>query len=473
MIDRLRVGAIVLLGMIGLPLYFWLVAPNLDHDHALGWLLAGLTAIYGASVALVWRAPVAQEPGARRAELIALLAVALAWRLVAFASTPHFSFDAYRYTWDAHLLLHGISPYTHTPIDPALAGLRDAVVWPILSWRTVPTLYPPGAQALFVLVGIVAPLNIWALKTAILICDLLAMGLTFLLARRMSIDPRRAILYWWSPIPILEFAANAHVDALVIVWILLALWLAQGSAMRGQRALAGAALGMATLTKLYPLLFVFALGKQRDRAFFVTLGGVVALGYLVFLPLGIGSGGFLGTYFSQRFVDQGILEYYLGLWLIDGAHLPSGALNLMEGILILAGCVAIALWLRRGNDAQDYRTPMGLLAISIIWIVLSPHVFPWYVAALLPLFVLLPWGRADVAGASAAPQFWPAITWGVWSFTLLMPFSYVIFSPGLHLPPALFQGIFLVPIAIGLIILAVEWRKVARHQIVRAQAHTH
>src|SRR5215831_15517768 len=83
-----------------------------------------------------------------------------------------------------------------------------------------PTIYPPGAQAFFLFVYLVAPLNILAVKLAVEVCDALAAVLTIVLLRRRGLDLRRVLVYWWSPIPVVEFAFNAHVDAVAIVWTL-------------------------------------------------------------------------------------------------------------------------------------------------------------------------------------------------------------------------------------------------------------
>jgi len=238
----------------------------------LAWLLVGVTLVSVAGLALVLVAQPPTARGWRIAEWALLFAGGLLWRGVLFGTPPTFSPDAYRYLWDAHLLVHGISPYLHGPDYPAFAGLRDTVVWPILGFRNAPTIYPPGAQLIFVLAGIVAPLKIGALKFAIEIADAASALLLIALLRRQGSDPRRFILYWWSPLPIIEFALNAHIDAVAIAWTLAAL-LAAGSAWRGARVAAGIFLALAALTKIYPLLFAICIARREDRGFFAALGG--------------------------------------------------------------------------------------------------------------------------------------------------------------------------------------------------------
>src|SRR5262249_44804067 len=170
--------------------------------------------------------------------------VGLGFRAVFRRGGRAMSHDAYRYAWDAHLVSHGVSPYSHTVEDPALTSLRDGAIWPKLIWRDAPTIYPPGAQVFFLFVHAVAPLNIEAVKLAMALCDLGIGSVTLLLLRQQRMDLRRVIVYWWSPIPVLEFVYNAHLDAVVTLWVALALLVA-GKRFRGARALVGVLLGLA------------------------------------------------------------------------------------------------------------------------------------------------------------------------------------------------------------------------------------
>jgi hypothetical protein len=96
------------------------------------------------------------------------------------------------------------------------------------------------------------------------------------------------------------------------------------------------------------------------------------------------------------------------------------------------------------------------MLLSAAWIVLSPHLFPWYIAAPLPFVALclrLPI-RADIGSASA---------FGLWLFALVVPFTYVIFAPQHN--PNLFIWFFLIPAMVALsplfaraIIMFSKWR---------------
>ena len=378
--------------------------------------------------------------------------IGLAFRAVFLFVPPTISHDAYRYVWDAHLVSHGISPYLHAASDPALAFLRDHTIWPQVNWPNSPTIYPPGAEMLFWLVNEVAPLNITAMQLVMAACDASVGVATLLLLRHYRLDPRRFIVYWWNPIPILEFTYSAHVDAAATLFVLVAFLLAL-QRWRGARLLAGAALGIAALIKLYPLLFVVALLRRRDWGFLLGLGFTLVLVSLPFIHLGLGSGGFLTTYFSQRFVDEGILFRAITQVFVDRRlqfALQGSALALLSGVV---------LYLRL---KQRLRPAAGILALSAAWIVVSPHVFPWYIGGLLPFLALylrfpdLPFlgvGRSSPVSLSGSTSM---LSLALWLFVLEMPFTYVIFTPGYN--ANLFLLFFIAPIAlVGLSLFVRRW----------------
>jgi hypothetical protein len=426
--------ALITLGLAGVLLYQRILAgggSNSLYGDPFLWPGLGVTLAATVGALLVLRTAEAADRRARWIELGLILAIGLAFRLIFISAPPAFSYDAYRYAWDAHLVSHGVSPYSHTVEDPALISLRDGAIWPKLNWRAAPTIYPPGAQVFFLLIHAVAPLNIEAVKLAMAFCDLGIGIVTLLLLRQQRLDLRRVIVYWWSPIPIIEFVYNAHLDAVAVLLVALALFVA-GERFRGARALVGVLLGLAGLTKLYPLLFVFALARRRDWTLFAGLATTLVVIIAPFAALGLGSGGFLSTYFSQRYVDLGIL-FRLYNTLVLGRTLQVA----LVVASLLAFC-ALTVWLRVRHGLSSTG---AILLLSVAWITLSPHLFPWYIAAPLPFVALLlrlPM-RTDAASASA---------FGLWLFALAMPFTYVIFAPG-H-DPKLFVWFFLIPAAVAM-----------------------
>src|SRR5579871_232346 len=448
----LRWSALLALGVLALPCYLAILqvaGTFLAQPGTFFSPLLGATLLYALACWLVLHSFPAASPVKRWIELGLILALGLAARAVFWGAPPILSHDSYRYVWDAHLLLHGVSPYTHTPFDPAVQSLQDQAIWPNLRFRHDPTIYPPGAELLFMLIYLIQPLSMGALKAGLEVCDALVAVLTLLLLRRHRLDLRRVIVYWWSPIPIIEFAFSAHLDVAAIVWTLASL-LVLGMRWRGARGVAGVLLGMATLTKFYPALYTLVMvRKRRDWLFLLGLVATVALVYLAFWPFQAQSGGFLSTYAQQQGgIDQGILLR----WLSDIVGLFSNSQTLLIGAqgLALAALSLLVGWFcwRKG-----LREEAGVLAISVLWIVLATHLFTWYIAVLLPLLALYLRAPAltrrevalrpvDLSGRFATPAL------ATWLFTILMPFTYVIFASGSY-HPQLFPDFFYAAFAVA------------------------
>ena len=443
---------ILLVGLAALMVPLYLAIGNnaprfaLDLHVSLPPLL-GLTALYGGVVGLVLLSRPATDARVRWCELALICLIGLLLRAIFWPHVPTISTDAFRYVWDAQQVAHGVSPYIHTPNDPSIAYLHDKVIWPVVGWRDSPTIYPAGAQIFYLATYLVAPLNIWALKAGIAICDIGTGLLTLVLLQRHGLDLRRVIIYWWCPIPIIEFAFSAHVDAVALLWTLAALVVA-GQHWRGARIVAGILLGLAAITKLYPLIFVVALVRRKDWGFLAALVGTIVICYLPFIKLGLGDGGFLGTYFHQQYFDQGILLKWLSRLMLDVLKLPTNVLIVVQ-ILVLGALIASVAWWRW---RFGLRPEAAVLALSVTWIVMSPHVFTWYVAALLPLLALyLRVGTSSSRPGEVRPPLDlagndPVPAQALWLFVVLMPFSYAIFSE--MVSTDLFLLIFLIPAAL-------------------------
>ncbi len=564
---------LLILGIVGIPICQRILTEG-DITHAtwggLGLTICAMTGINLMGIAIIRYSSAGTGTGSQGAlsrwlDVGLIIAIGLAMRAVFWPEPPLFSNDAYRYVWDGRLLLHGISPYMHTIDDPALAVLRDTHIWPFIGYRQDPTIYPPGAEYFYAVIGWISPIlapnlpAMAALKVGLACCDGMVALLTILLLRQKGLDPRWVILYWWSPIPILEFALNAHIDVLAIAWTLGAVALYHQS-LRLQRADTrfaldggsglnppvpdlpsgrtrpfgrwrivrsqsaprnisllhcgvGICVAMAALTKIYPLLFIVAFlraapdhpvdqglsakrqsapdlparasvipGKRLVRHGVLALrhtvvlirqnwlllsscGSVILLAYLPFLKLGLGGGGFLGTYLKESYMDQGALHWILATVSHD-LHASGTVLIILELLCIGVGCGFLLLYrwhrlapdhpaapdhpvntnahdlapawpdaaigtgpsgsshpdpeTRRigansvpdGKTTADLSPEVSILLISAIWMVFSPHIFTWYVALPLPLIAVLLAEQAQLApDHPAAPDHLVARGW--------------------------------------------------------------
>jgi hypothetical protein len=288
---------------------------------------------------------------------------ALLLRAILLPVPPDLSHDSWRYLWDARVTLHGYSPYVYGPGDTHFMALRD-FIYDNSRFRNVPTIYPPGAQAIFLLSYLLAPSNLFFFKGILLLFDLVTCGALALLLKRNGQDTVRIIIYAWCPLPIVEFALQGHLDAITTMFTILTL-LCNTATWRGARVLTGFLLALATLTKIYPLVLLVVVLRRRARALLITCfatsestpnAGVVQL-LVEWVAQHLGFGGRTAT----------LIEYALDLVLVGGTALLVLVLRWRERIGMEVGALAL----------------IGAILAA------SSHIFPWYTPVVLALVAMI------------------------------------------------------------------------------------
>jgi hypothetical protein len=320
-------------------------------------------------------------------EFLIVLGGALLLRGMLLPIAPDLSHDSWRYLWDARVTLHGYSPYVYVPSDPRLLPLRNDFLYSIIRFRTVPTLYPPGAQAFYLLSYLLAPANLVFFKVLLTACEIISCCTLAWLLKKRGTDPARCIVYAWAPLPIIEFAIQGHVDALTIMLMLLTVACAQ-STRRGARVLTGVLLALATLTKIYPILLLAVVLRKRDWALLAACTATIVLAYVPYIILGHGQiVGFFSTYASEHTPNAGITMHTID-WLATIMHLSATLTQRLTYLLDLAlvgGAVLIVWWLRLHRRVS---VEAGVLVLIGVTFAASSHIFPWYTPALLPWVAL-------------------------------------------------------------------------------------
>ncbi|RAJ45406.1 uncharacterized protein DUF2029 [Kitasatospora sp. SolWspMP-SS2h] len=227
-----------------------------DRTPLYGWYAAD-AALFATALLLLRRVPARQVTRLVLAGGVLVAATGL-------LAPPRTSDDAYRYGWDGKVQAAGVSPYAHTPEDPALTRLRDPGRFPVgdgcAEWderRTadgactrinrpaVHTVYPPLAEAWFLLQRPFGD----GVRVAQAAGAALAVATTALLLTATG-GRRRAALWAWCPGVAVWAVNDAHVDTLGALLTVAGLtW-----AARTRPVSAGAALGAATAVKLLPAL---------------------------------------------------------------------------------------------------------------------------------------------------------------------------------------------------------------------------
>ena len=395
---KLRVAAIGVALSVAAMLLLLVVRPSLDPAR-----LRPLPLITGAWLAFLVAAWLLRKVPRRTAVVLILLG-GIGLQAVAVSVPRAYSNDLYRYMWDGRVQAAGIDPYQYVPTATQLTGLRNEFLFypgaeycvspgyvgshpaaeltagcTRINRPTVPTIYPPVAEAYFLGVHYLHPADDSSLPiqattaaVAVLVTVLLLVGLG-----RLGRDVRMAALWSWCPTVILEAGNSAHVDV-VAVAITAAAILALATARTTRRTVAGGILlGLAIATKLTPVLAVPALLRRRWFTVAVAASGAFIA---VYVPHVIRVGpkvvGFLPGYLQQENYTSGTRYGIIGLFII-------GPLATVVALLILAAVAFAVLQFSPPDRPWSGAVVMTAAALAVA----TPH-YQWYSLLLVMLVAL-------------------------------------------------------------------------------------
>jgi hypothetical protein len=204
------------------------------------------------------------------------------------------------------------------------------------------------------------------------------------------------LVYLWNPVIVVEFAAEGHNDALMILCLLASLALC----VTGRPALSMVASVLGVLVKYVPVIFLPAqlvyLWRTRESrsrlALYLMLGFLIggALAVLFYEPFWVGPRTFEGVRLQGQPLyspsPSGLLYQYLSLAYPQGepARLT---LRLLAGAFVVF--VLGASW--RVRDAAGLLGACASIALAYV-LVVSTQYWPWYVSLPLALMALRPGG---------------------------------------------------------------------------------
>jgi hypothetical protein len=352
-----------------------------------------------------------------------ILGVAAIIRLMFVFRPPELSDDIWRYLWDGMRMVSGNNPYALPPAavfpqSPAAAKILASVNHPELV-----TIYPPGAQAVFLWAAVLSP-GVLGLKCLLMLMDMGSTAMIIRLLSRYDLPAGRSILYAWNPLAVLEISGSGHIDGAGIFFLLLSLsTAAAGFAVppaggkpenRLTVFFSGAFYAWSCLIKLFPVLFFPLILKYAGRRNIpLFLAGLSAGGLLLCLP------------FLPRMPNMfTTLFHYARHWEFSGlSFLCLRLLNIpgdwSRGILAAVFLtVASALWLRAPAGLSGINTHVtsgffnSLYRITLVFLFLSPTLHPWYA---LYLASVLPF----VAGLAGF-----ILSWSVFlAYAVLIPYA--------------------------------------------------
>jgi alpha-1,6-mannosyltransferase len=374
-------SSIVLPGTLR-PLPGWLAGPFGGAGASLG-----LAALIAVSVVLFLSYAAAATSAHRLSPRIVLAAILLLHAMVLFGP-PFFSSDVFSYTAYARIgAVYGANPYLHGPGAFPLEALHPLIG---VRWIDTPTVYGPLFTALsYLLVPFGIAANVLAYKA---VAAASSLGLTYLIwraARLRGLDSvKAAALVGLNPVIVLFGVGGGHNDLLMLAILAAGLYV-----MLCRRELpSGVLMVTATAVKLTAgLLLPFALAAQggessgpERRRLLIGAGlaatAIIGLAYAFF---GVGPLQMLGT--IQGIQSEGgphsIVGFPAELLGVPGLIGPANT------VLTVVFLFAVAWLLRRvWRGELDWIAGAGWA--TVVLLLTTGFLVPWYVAWLIPLAAL-------------------------------------------------------------------------------------
>jgi len=291
-------------------------------------------------------------------------------RIISITADPIFENDFFRYHWDAKVWASQINPYYYPPDNFFLEHLRDAN-WSQVTFKNVSTIYPPFSQFIFRIAYEISPNNTYVLKVILMVFEMLTIYVLYKWLDLKKLPKNLILLYSANPLVIKEFANSAHIDAVLIFFIVSMLYFFA----KEKKYLVALFWGLAILTKLWPIIFTSLFIRYFNFKHYLLGLVIVVLGYLPFI--GAGELLFEGLItFSQFWQFNSSIHQVI-------SYVSSETASKIIAVVITIG-LSLKLGLSKKRDLKinDFQVLLG------VFLLLGPVVNTWYIVWLLPFLVL-------------------------------------------------------------------------------------
>lgn len=360
-------------------LIFFLLTFYIKQDQF--YYLAGLYAtLFGIYIYLVNT----ESPRIKKYDYLNLLI-----KIILVFAFPLASDDIYRFYWDGHTLLEGISPFQYTP--------RALMTAYPLSWQgyfvklnspDYYSVYPPVLQGLFSLCALLSFHSIAVFSIVLKSILLVADYRTIQLLKKTDLQDQKKISLWyaWNPLVIYEVIANGHPEGLMIFCMVAFIYYLKTARL----ILSSVMLSLAASVKIFPITLLLFIPKYLG---FKTSLRYVAITFFVFCIT------MIPIYpFQQHVMDS--LHLYYGKFEFNGSifllwkafdYLRFGFDNVDHIAKWLSGCfMLVALYMYFKQKNQDKSSLIkSLFGLWLGYLQLSTTVHSWYVVPLILLGLLI------------------------------------------------------------------------------------
>jgi alpha-1,6-mannosyltransferase len=339
--------------------------------------------------------------GSRRALVLAMTLPVL-FNVLLILVPPSFSIDLLSYISHGYIKVNlDGNPYVIPSSIVADTSLGSELLQ--YGWRPVHPVTPYGPLWTHLETTIVQVLNgvrtqLFAFKLVVVASSLGSAVLIWMILGRIRPELRLlgTLAYLWNPMILVEIACDGHNDALMVFFVLLALFLT----IRGRVSSGLVAMSLGVLTKYVPLWLVppqavYLWRTRRSTLRFareVASGVAIAvlLSAVLFAPLWAGGRTLRGVWLSGQPGNTGSTQTVLIEML--SRFLPVRAAEpLVYGLLV--GGFAAYLWARSSSVNDEERLLRSCASIAVVYMLfVSPVYWPWYGVVPIALMTLVPTG---------------------------------------------------------------------------------
>ncbi len=372
---------LIALTLLSLPLYIWIGYATVRTNFFQLLLLFGLlSALY--VLAIYKKAFDAQFP--------LVLGAAMLLRISLLFMTPNLTDDYFRYIWDGLLSTNGYNPYLSIPSqfiqgETAVPGIT-ASLYTGLNSADYYTVYPPVCQLIFGLAAEIAGGNILGniiiIRLIILAAEFGTIIFLYKLAGKLSWSPKAVAIYAFNPLVIIELTGNLHLEAVMLFFLVLSIYLL----VLNKKNYAGLSFGLAVATKLLPLIFlpllIKRLGLVKSIIFYAIVGATISVLFLPFYSANLIPDLFSGlSLYFQRF-EFNASFYYIIRWIgyqFTGHNMIS-ILGIVLASITFLIILAIAVTEKKVNWLSFFKS---MLMCLTVYFLLATTVHPWYITSLV------------------------------------------------------------------------------------------
>ncbi|HET6243160.1 MAG: hypothetical protein H0V01_07750 [Bacteroidetes bacterium] len=327
------------------------------------------------------------------------IAVAILFRLSLLFMMPNLSDDYFRFVWDGRLSAHGINPFIVMPSDfinspEATATGLDYKLFSSMNSQGYYTIYPPVLQFVFFVSAKLFSSNILGsvivMRTFIIAAEIGSIFLLSSILKKWNLPSKNTLFYALNPLVIMELTGNLHFEALMILFLLLAVFLL----MKEQRTLSAIAFSLAICSKLLPVmllpLLLKRIGLRKSMRFYFICGITTVLLFVPFIDKE-----FIGNIFSSIGLYFHSFEFNASIfYIVRWAGFETLGYDVIRkagailSLIAMAGIFSVAVF-QKGKDISSLFNAM--LFCLTIYFAFATIVHPWYISTLVAFSVFTSW----------------------------------------------------------------------------------